>query len=115
MLSYKKIKLAEDYTVKITTCNVPTNLASSSITADAATISWKAAAGAKKYKLQYRAGTNPWTSVTNISDTFYNLTGLAVHTAYSYKVQSLCGAGLKARSAVLHPLLQHLPIVQWKL
>jgi hypothetical protein len=71
---------AEDYTVKITTCNVPTDLAASSITADAATISWKAAAGAKKYKLQYRAGTNPWTSVTNITDTFYNLTGLAVHT-----------------------------------
>lgn len=87
---------AEDYTVNITTCNVPTGLKAPSITADAATVSWKAAAGAKKYKLQYRTGTNPWTTVNNIADTFYNLTGLAVHTGYKYKVQSLCGAGLKS-------------------
>lgn len=87
---------AEDYTVNITSCNVPTGLAASSITADAATVSWKPAAGAKKFKLQYRTGTNPWTSVDNITDTFYKLQGLAVHTKYSYKVQTLCGAGLKS-------------------
>jgi hypothetical protein len=87
---------AEDYTVNITTCNVPTGLSASSITADAAILSWSSAAGAKKYKLQYRTGTNPWTSVGNIADTFYKLKGLAVHTSYKFKVQSLCGSGLKS-------------------
>ena len=84
---------AEDYTVNITNCNVPAHLAASSITSDAATVSWIAGGGATKYTLQYRTGTNAWTTVNNITDTFYNLTGLAVHTNYKYKVRSVCGAG----------------------
>ena len=87
---------AEDYTLNITTCNMPADLAASSITPDAATVKWSAAAGAKKYKLQYRQGTQPWVSINNITDTFYNLTGLTANSNYSYKVQSLCGSGLKS-------------------
>jgi len=87
---------AEDYTVNITTCNIPSGLAVSSITADAATVSWTDANGAKKYKLQYKTGASTWATVNNITDTFYNLKGLAAHTGYSYRLQSLCGAGLKS-------------------
>jgi hypothetical protein len=87
---------AEDYGVYITTCNVPKHLVASSITSDAAIVSWLPAAGAKKYTLQYRTGTNSWTSIDNIADTFYKLNGLAVHTNYSFKVQSVCGGSLKS-------------------
>lgn len=85
---------AEDYSVNITTCNVPTGLSASSITADAARVSWAAAGGATKYKLQYRTGTNAWTTVNNIVTTSYNITGLTAHTNYKYRVQSLCAGGL---------------------
>lgn len=75
---------------------MPKHLAASFITSDAAIVSWSPAAGAKKYKLQYRTGTNPWISVDNILDTFYKLKDLAVHTKYSFKVKSVCGTGLSS-------------------
>ncbi|HEX5150550.1 MAG TPA: M4 family metallopeptidase [Parafilimonas sp.] len=78
-------------------CNTPTGLSASSITSTSATVSWGAATGAVKYKLQYRTGPpDPWTKVNNISTTSYNLTGLTPNTKYVFKVQSICAGGVKS-------------------
>jgi len=83
-------------------CNTPTGLSASSITSTSATVSWGAATGALKYRLQYRiAAPDPWISVNNIGTTSYNLIGLTPNTTYHYKVQSICaGSAKSAFSAV---------------
>jgi Zn-dependent metalloprotease len=59
-------------------CNTPSGLSASSITSTSATVNWGAAAGALKYKLQYKnsAPGNSFISVNNIVGTSYNLTGI---------------------------------------
>lgn len=74
-----------------TTCNVPTGLASSSVTSTSATVSWAAATGAVSYNLQYKtSAASAYTTISGITGTSYNLTGLAASTTYNYKVQSVC-------------------------
>ena len=73
------------------TCNTPTGLASSSVTSTSATVSWGAATGALSYNLQYKISTaSTWTTVSGITGTSYNLTGLTASTTYNYQVQSVC-------------------------
>ncbi len=76
------------------TCNTPAGLASSSITNTSATVSWAAATGALSYNLQYKVSTSStWTTVSGITGTSYNLTGLTASTTYNYQVQSACSGG----------------------
>lgn len=83
---------AEDYTIQISNCPMPTDLSASSISNTAATVNW--AGGAAKYRLQYKIeGTSIWTNVYNITNNFYMLTGLNPNTKYKYRVQAICGIG----------------------
>ncbi len=84
-----------------TTCNIPTALASSSVTSTSATVSWGAATGALSYNLQYKISTaSTWTTVSAVTGTSYNLTGLTASTIYNYQVQSVCsGSATSAYSA----------------
>lgn len=77
-----------------TPCNAPTGLATSGITATAATISWAASAGAQSYEYAVNTSATPPTgSGTFIGTTTYNATALTASTPYYAHVRSYCGAG----------------------
>ncbi|MCW5899295.1 MAG: fibronectin type III domain-containing protein [Flavobacteriales bacterium] len=80
----------------VQTCNTPTGLAASGITASAATLSWNAVSGATGYSLQYKlnsAGT--WTTV-NVAGTSSTITGLSANTAYNARVATVCAGSTSA-------------------
>lgn len=74
-------------------CLFSTNLMVSMIGPDSALVSWTSG-GASTFNLEY--GINGYTQgtgtlVTNITDTFYVITGLSSATAYDFYVQDSCG------------------------
>ncbi|MEZ4893804.1 MAG: M43 family zinc metalloprotease [Saprospiraceae bacterium] len=72
-------------------CDTPGGLSASSITQSSATLSWSAVSGASSYTLQWEeAGSNNWTTVSNISGTSYNLSGLSAGTDYNFHVKTVC-------------------------
>ena len=86
-------------TINTVTCAVPSGLASSTITATGATVSWTAVSGATSYNLQYKAtAASAWTTVS-VTTTSKALTGLTAGTAYNYQVQTVCASGTSAYSA----------------
>ena len=75
-------------------CGVPASLASSAITTTGAVVSWGAVSGATSYTLQYKLSTaTTWTTVSGLTSTSYNLTGLASVATYNYQVNATCPAG----------------------
>ncbi|MEO0341397.1 MAG: M4 family metallopeptidase, partial [Bacteroidota bacterium] len=69
-------------------CNVPSNLISSNITQNSATIIWSA--DANSYNLRFRkVGQTAWTS-RNTSSTIFSLTGLEGGTNYEVQVRAVC-------------------------
>ena len=75
-------------------CGAPTSLASSSITSTSAAVSWPAVSGASSYNLQWKASSSStWTTVSGITMTPVNLTGLSAGTTYQFQVQTVCTAG----------------------
>ncbi len=93
----------EEYTVNITAgtaaCNVPAGLAAGSITSTSAALSWTST-GAASYNLQWKLSSlSTWTTVSALTATSYNLTGLTASTAYQFEVQSVCSAGSSAYSS----------------
>ncbi len=82
-------------------CGVPTNLAAANITQSTATISWSPVSGANSYNFQYKlASGNTWSQV-NVTTTVVNLTGMSPGTAYSVRVQAVCGSNQSAFTSVL--------------
>ncbi|MEO7081552.1 MAG: M12 family metallo-peptidase, partial [Flavobacteriales bacterium] len=83
-----------------TSCDSPTGLTASSITATSATLGW-ASAGATTYTLQWRTSpSGAWTTVTGLTNNSYLLNGLAQEIAYDFRVLSVCGSEVSAYSAV---------------
>lgn len=81
------------------TCNVPSGLSASALTSTSATLSWSNT-GATSYNLQWKAtSSGTWTTVSGISGTSYNLSGLTSCTNYDFKVQSVCTGGSSAYSS----------------
>jgi hypothetical protein len=90
--SYSQAQFTTQSTV---TCNAPTGLTSSSVTASSATVSWSAASGAVSYDVDYKtnaSGTwiNTATGTTSLS---VNLSGLAASTLYDWRVRTNCSGG----------------------
>ncbi len=71
-------------------CNVPGGLSTSSISQNSAQLNWNSATGAASYDVQWRISGGSWTSVSSISGTNYNLTGLTAGTNYQWRVRSDC-------------------------
>lgn len=86
-------------TVSYKTCPTPSSPTSSSITGTKATLKWRKASCGVGYTLQYAVyGTTSWVTVS-VTDTVYNLTGLARSTKYQWKVSTLCVASPAVSSA----------------
>lgn len=90
--SYSQAQFTTQSTV---TCNAPTGLASSSVTASSATVSWSAASGAISYDVDYKTNasgtwTNAATGTTSLS---VNLSGLSASTLYDWRVRTNCSSG----------------------
>jgi hypothetical protein len=80
-----------------TSCPVPTNLSSSSITSGSATVNWSAASGASSYTVQYKLATSStWTSAAPTTGTSLILTSLAAGQTYNWQVQTNCASGSSA-------------------
>jgi Metallo-peptidase family M12B Reprolysin-like/Secretion system C-terminal sorting domain/Bacterial pre-peptidase C-terminal domain/Fibronectin type III domain len=76
------------------TCNAPTGLSSSAITATGATVSWTAVSGAVSYDVDYKLNTaTVWTnSITATTATSIAITGLTAGNLYDYRVRSNCAS-----------------------
>jgi Pregnancy-associated plasma protein-A/Secretion system C-terminal sorting domain/Fibronectin type III domain len=75
------------------TCGTPSGLGASGIAQTSATLSWGAVSGATAYNLQWRAASaSTFNTVSNLSGTSFNLTGLIAGTAYVFQVQAVCGS-----------------------
>ncbi len=81
-------------------CNAPTGLASSSITASSATVSWTAVSGASNYTVEYKAASSgTWiTAAAATTSTSVNLSGLTASTLYDWRVRTNCTSGSSAYS-----------------
>ncbi|MCE2789384.1 MAG: fibronectin type III domain-containing protein [Saprospiraceae bacterium] len=81
----------------VSTCPLPSGLASANVTTNSASISWTAAAGASSYNLQYRAlnATN-WTAINAIAGTSQALGSLNSSTTYEVQVQTNCGTAVSS-------------------
>ncbi|MBI5914536.1 MAG: fibronectin type III domain-containing protein [Bacteroidetes bacterium] len=81
-------------------CGTPGGLNATNITSSSATLNWSAVSGATAYNLQHKpASGQNWTTVSNLSGTSYNLTGLSASTAYEFKVQAVCGSNTGSYSS----------------
>lgn len=80
-------------------CSAPSGLNATSITQTSATVNWGAVSGALSYNLQYKVSTSStWTTVSGLTATSYNLTGLTAATTYNYQVQTVCSTGSSSYS-----------------
>ncbi len=81
------------------TCGVASGLNASSIAQTTATLNWSAASGATSYNLQRKLSTSStWTTVTGLTTTSYNVTGLTANSTYNFQVQTVCGGTSAAYS-----------------
>ena len=81
-------------------CSAPSGLNATSITQTSATVNWGAVGGALSYNLQYKVSTSStWTTISGLTATSYNLTGLTAATTYNYQVQTVCSTGSSSYSA----------------
>ena len=82
------------------TCNVPTGLASSAITASGATVSWTAVSGASSYTVEYKLNSASTYTVaaSATTATSVNLTGLSASSLYDWRVRTNCSTSSSAYS-----------------
>lgn len=81
-------------TLAIPECVAPTNLTVSDLTEDAAKLSWTADESNLAWDLRYREGAvTEWTTVSELAETSYALTGLKPETAYIWTVKAACDEG----------------------
>ncbi|MBV9963705.1 MAG: M4 family metallopeptidase [Parafilimonas sp.] len=74
-------------------CDAPAGLTVTNITKKSATLQWSAAGVSVGYNLQWKLSTsNNWTTVSNLTTTSYNLTGLIPGFSYDFRVQTKCTA-----------------------
>lgn len=82
----------------VATCDgsAPTNLLANSITQTSANLDWDLVANAT-YTLRYKKSADSnWTVITNISDSHYALSQLAINTSYDVNVAAICSGNTGA-------------------
>ncbi len=72
-------------------CGTTASLSATNITQTSATVNWGAVSGATSYNLQWKASTSgTFITVSGLTGTAYNLSGLTASTTYNYQVQAVC-------------------------
>ena len=81
-------------------CLAPAGLSSTNITTSAATLSWKAAANAASYSIDYKqSGSTTWTNATtSTTSVSINITGLSAGTGYDWRVTTNCAGNTSGYS-----------------
>lgn len=72
-------------------CALPTNLAATNITTNAATVSWNAISGATSYKVKIRIAGGTYTTVT-VTGTSRTFTNLVSGATYEWAVKAICSS-----------------------
>lgn len=81
-------------TTAIPTCGAPTNVAASTVTATAATVTWTAVSGASSYKVKYKKSTSSkWSSIYTVTSPSFSLSALSQSTIYQVQVYTACSWG----------------------
>ncbi|MBX7140545.1 MAG: T9SS type A sorting domain-containing protein [Chitinophagales bacterium] len=84
-------------------CTPPINLTTLNITSSSAKLKWEVAAGASKYKVQYKIDSMgaPWIAKTvNAANTSIVINNLLAGAQYKWKVRSICSSEKSAYSPV---------------
>jgi len=84
------------------TCNAPTNLAASSVTASSAVCSWAAVSGAASYTFEYKTNAATTWTVINTTGNSTLLSGLSASTTYNTRVKTNCSSGSSAYSTTVN-------------
>ncbi len=81
-----------------TTCNAPTGLNNSNITATSATVAWAVVGNAISYQLEYKSNAaSTWTIVnSSLALTSATISGLTAASIYQWRVKANCSAGLNS-------------------
>jgi hypothetical protein len=83
-------------------CNAPTNLSISNITASSASASWTAVSGAVNYTFEFKANSATTWTTASITGTGANMTGLSAATTYNTRVRTNCSGLSSSYSAVVN-------------
>jgi len=77
------------------TCNAPTGLSTSPITATSATARWAPVSGAASYNLDYKLASSPnWVTIANGTTSLqWTIGGLEATTSYDWRVRANCTSG----------------------
>ena len=77
-------------------CSSPTGLATSGITATAATATWLPVSGASSYNVDYKlASSSDWITIANATTSLqWSLYGMQPATSYDWRVSANCGTGV---------------------
>lgn len=84
------------------TCNAPTNLAASSVTASSAVCSWAAVSGATSYTFEYKTNAATTWTVQTLTGNSTLLSGLTASTTYNTRVKVTCSSGSSAYSSTVN-------------
>ena len=71
-------------------CNVPSNLSTSNILLDRATLNWDAVSGADHYDVLFSADGTSWQYIPYIYSTSRTKSGLSPGNTYYWRVRSVC-------------------------
>lgn len=81
-------------------CATPAGLNATNVAQTTATVNWGAVSGAASYNLQYKlSSSSTWITITGITTTSRNLTGLTAGSTYNYQVQAVCSGSSSTYSA----------------
>jgi len=97
-LIVNRVNSASCLTACGTSCDPPLPLTVTNLTAVSATLGW-ANFGLGNYTLRWKpTSSGTWTTVTGLTGTSYNLTGLTQNTEYEFQVLSVCASSSSAYS-----------------
>lgn len=78
-------------TTTVATCNVPSGLYSTLITANGATLKWSST-GAASYSVRYKSTTSTTWNTVSTTSTSFAISGLSSSTNYEFQVASVCSS-----------------------
>lgn len=73
-------------------CEAPTGISSTPTEQTTAELNWNSVSNAVSYEIRYKEIGGSWVNLTT-TNSYYNITGLACGTTYTWEVRTNCGSG----------------------